>query len=154
MYNSVRKNCMPFMHHVGMIDSVGNLTDAGLKMYHLGMSNGPRSRIFNDYFTRMVLLNGHHIDLIYDLERLSCDYRGLKNAKEIKSLLFKDYVLRGMIKTNPGRCADPLSGRKKPFLADETRLWGSLGLMRKSAGEPEFAFDWQRITEVCNLPDL
>ena len=154
MYNSVRKNCMPFMHHVGMIDSVGNLTDAGLKMYHLGMSNGPRSRIFNDYFMRMVLLNGHHIDLIYDLERLSCDYRGLKNAKEIKSLLLEDYVLRGMIKTNPGRCADPSLGRKKPFLADETRLWGSLGLMKKLSGAPEFAFDWQRITEVCNLPDL
>ena len=153
-YTAVRKNCLPFMRHVGMLDSNWQITSEGLKMYHLGMVNGPKSRLFRDYFTRMVLLDGHHIDLIYDLERLSCDHRGSKNDKEIKSLLLNDYALRGMIKTNPGRCADPSVGRKKPVLADETRLWDSLGLMRKSSRAPEFAFDWQRIMEVCNLPDL
>ena len=155
MFNSVRKNCIPFMHHVGMIDSNCQLTSEGVRMYHLGMVNGPQSSLFRDYFTRMVLLDGHHIDLIYDLERLSCDYRGKKDATEIKAIMLNEYAAKGMIKTNPGRCAvDTKSTEVSRFLKYELILWRSLGLMKKTTGLPSFAFDWQRITEVCNLPSL
>lgn len=155
LFNSVRKNCIPFMHHVGMLDSNCQLTGEGLKMYHLGMVNGPQSSLFRDYFTRMVLLDGHHIDLIYDLERLSCDYRGKKDATEIKAIMLNEYAAKGMIKTNPGRCAvNTKSTEVSRFLKYELILWRSLGLMKKTTGLPSFAFDWQRITEVCNLPSL
>lgn len=155
MHNSVRKNCLPFMHHVGMIDSTCGLTGAGLKMYHLGMVNGPQSKVFRDYFTRMVLLEGHHIDLIYDLERLSADYRGQKSLTEIKELMLMEYGARGMVKTNPGRLSETTtSSDAERFLKYELILWRSLGLMKKTLGKPEFAFDWQRITEVCNLEAL
>lgn len=155
MFNSVRKNCIPFMHHVGMIDSQGNLTSDGMKMYHLGIVNGPQSRLFRDYFTRMVLLDGHHIDLIYDLEKLSCEHRGEMGSNGIKAIMLNEYASRGMIKTNPGRCAATSSSTEVcRFLKYEAILWRSLDLMKKSPGRPEFAFDWQRITEVCNLPEL
>ena len=155
MFNSIRKNCIPFMHHVGMLDSNCQLTNEGVKMYHLGMVNGPKSSIFRDYFTRMVLLDGHHIDLIYDLERLSCKYRGTKNNNEIKAIMLEEYQSKGMIKTNPGRiAANTKSTKLSRFLKYEMILWRGLGLMKKTPGEPTFAFDWQRITEVCNLPNL
>lgn len=155
MYNSVRKNCIPFMHHVGMLDSNCELTSEGVKMYHLGMVNGPQSSLFRDYFTRMVLLDGHHIDLIYDLERLSCQYRGEKDATEIKAAMLEEYQKKGMIKTNPGRIAEGTrSTELSRFLKYELILWRGLGLMKKTPGKPSFAFDWQRITEVCNLPSL
>ncbi len=155
MYNSVRKNCMPFMHHVGMLDSDCQLTSEGVKMYHLGMVNGPQSSLFRDYFTKMVLLDGHHIDLIYDLERLSCQYRGQKDASEIKAVMLSEYQSKGMIKTNPGRIAKGTKSTElSRFLKYELILWRGLGLMKQTPGLPSFAFDWQRITEVCNLPNL
>lgn len=155
MFNSVRKNCIPFMHHVGMLDSNCQLTNEGVKMYHLGMVNGPQSSLFRDYFTRMVLLDGHHIDLIYDLERLSCQYRGKKDDNEIKAVMLDEYQSKGMIKTNPGRiAANTKSTELSRFLKYETILWRGLGIMKKTTGKPSFAFDWQRITEVCNLPNL
>lgn len=154
MYNSIRKNCLPFMRHLGMLDSAYELTSEGFKMYNLGMMDGPQSRIFRDYFTRMVLLDGHHIDLIYDLERLSCKYRGMKNETEILSLMFDEYSSRGMIKTNPGRRVQKENAKPPTHFKYELILWRSLGLMKKAPGEPAFAFDWQRITEVCNLPSL
>lgn len=155
MFNSVRKNCLPFMHHVGMLDSNCQLTGEGVKMYHLGMVNGPQSSLFRDYFTRMVLLDGHHIDLIYDLERLSCDCRGRRDTAEIKAIMLDEYAAKGMIKTNPGRCVvGTRSTEVSRFLKYEMILWRSLGLLKKTAGLPSFAFDWQRITEVCNLPNL
>ena len=155
MYASVRKNCIPFMHHVGMLDSMCEITEDGIKMYHLGVTNGPQSRLFRDYFTRMVLLEGHHIDLIYDLERISCEFRGKKTDKEIKAVMLQEYTQKGMLKTNPARKA--VGNNKSPvdgFLKDEIILWRSLGLMKETPGKPQFAFDWQRINEVCNLPSL
>jgi len=154
MHNSVRKNCLPFMHHVGMLDSACNLTGEGLKMYHLGMVNGPQSKIFRDYFARMVLLEGHHIDLIYDLERISTECRGVEKADGVKARMRAEYVEKGMIKTNPGRRVPAHANKESDFLKYEFILWRSLGLLRKASGKPEFAFDWQRITEVCNLPSL
>ncbi len=155
MFNSVRKNCIPFMHHVGMLDSSCQLTSEGVKMYHLGMVNSPQSSLFRDYFTRMVLLDGHHIDLIYDMERLSCQHRGMKGDNEIKAIMLDEYQTKGMIKTNPRRiAANTKSTDLSRFLKYETILWRGLGLMKRTTGKPSYAFDWQRITEVCNLPSL
>ena len=155
MYASVRKNCIPFMHHVGMLDSACELTGDGIKMYHLGISNGPQSRVFRDYFARMVLLEGHHIDLIYDMERLACEFRGQKDDKDLKAIMLDEYTKKGMYKPNPGRKV--ASNPKTPaesFLKDEVILWKCLDLVRETPGKPTIAFDWQRINEVCNLPPL
>ena len=155
MYASIRKNCIPFMRHVGMLDSACELTEEGIKMYHLGVANGPQSNLFKDYFTRMVLLEGHHIDLIYDVERFACEFRGRINDKGLLEVMWDEYNKKGMLKTNPGRRAD---GSKKSdagrFLKDELILWRSLGLMKETPGKPRLAFNWQRITEVCNLSSL
>lgn len=56
MYNSIRKNFLPFLRHLGMIDSTNTLTEAGFKLYHLGITHGPSSKMFYDYFTKTVLL--------------------------------------------------------------------------------------------------
>lgn len=155
MYSSVRKNCLNFMRHVGMLDSLSNLTDAGFQMYHLGLMHGPNSQMFRDYFTRMVLIDGHHIDLIYDLDRLSYGKQGQKSFREIKKMMLEDYESRGMIKRNPNRRTSATSASQaNKFLGHEMTLWRSLGLLRSGAGEPAIVFNWQRITEVCNLNQI
>ena len=67
--------------------------------------NGPRSKIFEDYFLQIILTTGHHLDLIFDLDNLCNEYRGTMEIKQIKEIMLDDYERRGMIKRNPRRIA-------------------------------------------------
>ncbi|MFI5162695.1 MAG: hypothetical protein ACHQHN_15555 [Sphingobacteriales bacterium] len=151
-YNSIKKNFVTFLKHLGLVDSTSNLTEDGFKLYHLGLVNGPNSKIFQDYFLKTILLQGHHLDLIFDLEKLCTEYRGIKDIKQIKELMEADYQVRGMIKRNPNRLVS--SSSSVEFLKYEFILWNSLGLIITSSGMPDISFNWKMITEVCSLPDL
>jgi len=151
-YNSIKKNLVTFLKHVGMVDSTGTLTDYGVKLYHLGLMNGPNSKIFQDYFLKCVLITGHHLDLIFDINGLCNEYRGKKTTEEIKEKMNDDYEKEGMIKRNPNRKAGKTS--KVKFLKYEFLLWRSLSLIEKSKGKPNISFNWKKITEACSLPEL
>jgi len=151
-YNSYKKNYVTFLKHLGVIDSNGNITESGFKLYHLGLVNGPTSKIFYDYFTQAVLIIGHHLDLIFDLDNLCNKFRGIKTIKEVKDQMLNDYGAKGMIKRNPNRKVGEDSA--VGFLKYEFILWNSLSLTVKTNGKPEISFNWKKITEVCSLPDL
>lgn len=145
-YNSIRKNYVTFLKHIQVIDSEGNLTDSGFKLYHIGLSNGPTSKVFSDYFTREVLTVGHHLDLLLDIDTISKKYPD-KDIDEVLVLMETDYELKGYIKRNPNRVAG--SESKTGFLKYEKILWQSLGLMDK-----KYNILWRKITEICSLPEL
>ncbi len=151
-YNSIKKNFVTFLKHIGVVDSMGNLTEDGFKLYHLGLVNGPNSKIFYDYFTQTVLITGHHLDLIFDLDNLCNQYRGKHDIYLIRDIMLNDYEAKGMIKRNLNRKAGNES--KVEFLKYEFILWNSLGLTVKTSGKPEISFNWKKITEVCSMPDL
>lgn len=151
-YNSIKKNFVTFLKHIGVVDSTGNITEIGFKLYHLGLVNGPNSKIFFDYFTQIVLITGHHLDLIFDLDNFCNQYRGRYDIFQIRDIMLNDYEAKGMIKRNPNRKAGEES--KVEFLKYEFILWNSLGLTIKTNGKPELSFNWKKITEVCSMPDL
>ena len=151
-YNSVKKNLVTFLKHIEVIDSAGNLTDYGVKIYHLGVTNGPNSKIFRDYFLKCVLITGHHLDLIFDIDSLCNEYRSKKTLEEIKKKMNDDYEKGGMIKRNPKRQVGKTS--KVKFLKYEFLLWRSLSLIEESKEKPNISFNWKKITEVCSLPEL
>jgi hypothetical protein len=151
-FNSVKKNFVTFLKHIGVVDSTGNITDLGFKLYHLGLVNGPNSKIFFDYFTQTVLIIGHHLDLIFDLDNLCNAYKGEKTIMEIRNLMLDEYEAKGMIKRNPNRKAG--SESKVEFLKYEFILWNALDLLIRTNGKPELSFNWKKITEICSLPDL
>ena len=151
-YNSYRKNFITFLKHVGTVDSTGNLTDYGFKLYNLGLTNGPNSKIFQDYFLKCVLITGRQLDLIFDMDRLCNKYRGKKTTREIKDIMEHEYEEKGMIKRNPNRKAGESSS--VGFLKYEFILWNSLSLITKTEGKPDISFNWKKITEVCSLPEL
>lgn len=151
-YNSVlTKNIKPFLQHVGVVAD-GDLTDYGVKLYHLGFTNGPNSKIFRDYFLKCVLEEGRHLDLIFDLEKLCKEYRGKKTTEEIKTIMEDEYEEKGMVKRNPNRVAG--SSSSVGFLKYEFILWNSLSVKEKTKGKPDLAFNWKKITEICYLPEL
>ena len=151
-YNSTKKNFVTFMKHIGVVDSTGGITEDGIKLYHLGLVNGPTSKVFYDYFTQTFLTVGHHLDLIFDLDNLCNEYRGKKSIAEIKEIMLNDYEEKGMIKKNPKRKVGDKSTVE--FLKYEFILWNSLGLLVDTGGEPNKSFNWKKITEICSLPDL
>ncbi len=151
-YNSIKKNFITFLKHIGVVDSIGDLTEDGFKLYHLGLVNGPNSKLFKDYFTQRVLMTGHHLDLIFDLDNLCNQFRGTKTMTEIKNQMLTEYEAKGMIKRNPNRKANDDSAVE--FLKYEFILWNSLNLTVKTNGKPETSFNWRKITEICSLPDL
>jgi|GEM_PF-1984226 len=151
-YNSIKKNFVTFLKHIGMIDSTGDMTEEGFKLYHLGLTNGPRSRLFEDYFIKTVLTIGHQLELIFDIDILCNEYRGKKDTKEIIKIMHKEYEEKGMIKSNPGRTVGKES--TVGFLKYEFILWNSCGLTVKTNGKPGISFNWKKITEICSLPSL
>ena len=149
---SIRKYCMAFLSHIGVVDSINSITDLGFKLFHLGLVNGPSSKVFRDYFTQTILITGHHLDLIFDLDNLCNEHRGKKTIVQIREIMLNEYLTKGMIKQNPNRQASEESG--VGFLKYEFILWKSLGLLVDTNGKPEISFNWKKITEVCSLPDL
>lgn len=145
-YNSIRKNYLSFMKHIQVIDSENTLTDTGFALYHLGLVNGPTSRVFFDYFTREVLTTGHHLDLILDFDTLK-----QKNSTwTVDQVLLKmeaDYEEKGFIKRNPNR--QQAEESNVGFLKYERILWNALGLVDNGG-----TIQWKKITEICSLPDL
>ena len=145
-YNSIKKNYVTFLKHIQVVDSEGNLTDSGFRLYHIGISNGPTSKVFTDYFTKEILTTGHHLDLLLDIDAASKKYPE-KDIDGVLATMETDYELKGYIKRNPNRVAGTES--KTGFLKYEKILWQALGIMDKN-----YNIQWRRITEICSLPEL
>lgn len=147
-YQAYRKNFVSFLKHLRVIDSAQNLTESGFRLYSLGLTNGPSSKVFQDYFIKELLTTGHHLDLIFDLD--SYLRKSTTSFNEILSQMEIDYENKGFIKRNPNRRASAPS--KVSFLKYECILWRSLGLLKGS--QNNYYVDWKLITSICGLPDL
>lgn len=145
-YNSIKKNYISFMKHLQMIDSTNELTEIGFAMYNLGITNGPTSKIFYDYFTKELLTTGHHLELLLDFDSMQRAKAGMAISAIIKEME-DDYEIKGAIKRNPHRKAGTKSNVS--FLKYERILWKSLELIDK-----DDTVRWKKITEICSLPDL
>ena len=144
LFQSQKKNFVTFLKHLHLIDSEGNLTDSGFSLYHLGLVNGPTSQAFRDYVTKEILITGHHLDLILDLDAIK---QTEDKGSDIWAIMQQQYEDRGLLKKNPGRIAHEASN--SPFLKDERILWNALGLV-----DNNLTIQWRKITEICSLPDL
>ncbi len=143
-----KKNFVSFLKHLKVIDSTGEITDSGFKLYHLGLVNGANSKVFKDYFTKEVLTTGHHLDLLLDLDQI-LRYNS-KPLVDCLSIMEQEYESKGYIKRNPNRRVTSRSS--VGFLKYECILWRSLGLLAK---EPHrVSVNWKYITSICGLPDL
>lgn len=149
-FQAYKKNFVTFLKHLLVIDSEGQLTDSGFKLYHLGLSYGASSKVFRDYFTKEVLTTGHHLDLILDFDRIIREHPSY-SLSETLSFMETMYEQKGFIKRNPNRKVSSVSS--VGFLKYECILWRSLGLMTQVSPN-RYNINWRLITEICSLPDL
>lgn len=210
----IRKNLIKFHNHIGTIDAMGedgSLTEEGIKLYNLGLIHGPTSTMFKNYFLKYLLLKGHHLELIFDLQNIYDKYRGLKTSKEIREIMEKEYGEKGYIERNEARNkkthieddgeVEKLQGKwkcktcdkefgktvkdlknsiedgeielhdsKVEWLKFEEIVWKGLGIQKQKKDEwkvlgiqkqkkdvwvkPDRYFDWKKISEIIQLPEL
>ena len=145
-YNSIRKNYVTFLEHMEVIDSKGELTESGYKLYNLGLLNGPDSKIFVDYFTKELLMTGNHLDVLLDYDSIRQNNPTFNTAAAVSQMI-TNYDLKGYLKHNPHRKV----GAKKSseFFKYDFIIWRSLGLIDKND-----IVQWRKITDICSLPDL
>ena len=148
-YNSIKKNYVTFLKHLKIVDSVGNLTEMGFKLYHLGLTNGPKSKIFSDFFLKEVLTTGHHLELILDLDKIIKENKD-KTTTECIRIMKELYEVKGMLKKNPNRQVNENS--KVEFLKFEMILWRSVRIVEDNGDYS--SINWKLIIEICSLPDL
>lgn len=149
-FQAYKKNFVSFMKHIKVIDSEGEITDSGFKLYHLGLTNGANSKVFKDYFIKEVLTTGHHLDLLLDLDVL-IRANPTTTFNECLAMMEKLYEDKGFIKRNPNR--QVYSTTNVGFLKYECILWRSLGLLQ-GVSTNNYAVNWKGITEICALPEL
>lgn len=104
-YNRVRRYILAFFHQINVINSNNEITSKGIKLHQLSMTNGVDSKLYRDYFTREVLIEGCHFDLLVDFDRM---YREKPKEYSMKKFLIymeDEYEKIGNIKRNPGRKA-------------------------------------------------
>lgn len=149
-FQSYKKNFVTFLKHLRVIDSEGELTDSGFKLYHLGLIHGANSKIFRDYFAKEVLTTGHHLELLLDLDKTIRENIDLSYS-DCLSIIEESYENKGYLKRNPNR----ISGEKNTveFFKYESILWRFLKLILRN-GRNKYFVNWKAITEICSLPEL
>ncbi len=152
LYNSYKKNLITFIKHLQLWDDAGHLTEDGLFLHRIGKIHGPTGETFRNYFARILLFNGKHMELILDVEKLTRNKRFLSVDAAIASIK-ESYLEQGLFKLNPGRVT---TGAHETFLKYERIIWGHLGFLKKERGTQfipnhGFLFDWDMITKLCSL---
>jgi len=145
-FNSVKKNIVSFLRGMKTIDSENCLTDIGFGLYHIGLINGPTSKVFTDYFTKELLITGNHLDLILDFDAI---HRNNSNTtlNTVLTLMEEDYEEKGYIQRNPNR--QRAVRRTVEFLKFERILWKALDIVDANGN-----VNWKKITEICSLPSI
>ena len=147
---STELNVSLALRHTGLMSSHNLLTQEGLQLLQLGKVYGPEASAFMDALARRVLVDGHHLELIYWI------YDAQRAMKKIPATGAKHYAAldRALIKAG---VISPPAGKAKPaYLRDEPKLWNALGLLERRTKTSYFwpgkglVFNWRRITAVVS----
>ena len=145
-----RLNIFLAMRHAGVLGPDGCLTSDGLELLRVGKIYGPDSIAFMNLLSRLILIDGRHLDLIFWVEERTRVIKSSdkQNSKDYITALDKELVAIGVI---PPRKTD---AKKAHFIRDEPKLWNKLGLLKHDGpaqyfqGGYGFVFDWRKIISV------
>lgn len=151
------KNYRNFIRHINWTDSVGNLTEDGLKALHVGSLYGAGSRPFLDTIAKAVLLAGKHLILFNAISDYQDGLKSLDDEQEWLEGLEAYMEDKGFLKRNQARADAAIAQSAREFLKAEKQLWRQLELIvprikgRKNLSYHQnrgIIFNWSRITDL------
>ena len=149
-YNAERLNAWLAMRHCGMLSVDSDLTWRGHEVLRLGKIYGPDSTVFCDFISRLVLVEGSHLELIFWVEEQN---RLLTSSQKATSDAYFGALDTALVKAGVIAPRDK-GAAKAHFLRDEPKLWNKLGILVRDGNVRYFhkglglAFDWRRIISV------
>lgn len=134
--------------------STGHITPKGRALLEVVRNNGDSSRRYLAYLSKLLLLDGKHLDLIKDLDdfQKSCPEVIPESSAEY-FILFDNYMeTKGSIGTRKPSAVK--TGAKKAYVRDEPKLWNKLGFIIPSGKGRYYwpftgiKFNWPKINEI------
>lgn len=154
-FKSEKQNYKIPMCQLGFWDvSTGHITDKGKMLLEIARRNGDSSKIYLNYLSKILLLDGKHLDLIKDVEdfQKKCPEIIPESSAEF-FVLFDDYMeTKNSIGTRKPSAVK--TGAKKAYVRDEPKLWNKLGIIIPSGKGRYYwqyegiKFNWQKINEI------
>ena len=148
-FSSELSNTRMSLRHIGIINSSGNLTEAGYNLVHCGKVYGPSSKAFMSQLARYVLGPGKHLELIFWVDE---QQRTIPGPQKVKAILF--YRALDQCLQKAGIIARLPSGKgKASFFRDEPKLWNKLGFLDQEKGKyfttgTGLTFNWRKIVST------
>ncbi len=140
----------------------GRLTATGYRLFSIGRQHGPDSKRFLDYLTCLILIEGKHLQLIYDVRDFQENHAGTEELQSSDAFRigFERYLeSKGSIGVRKPR--RETTGAKISYIRDEFKIWNKLDLLSMSSPKSYFfngrglRFNWERITKILKqqIPD-
>lgn len=132
----------------------GHLTAKGRVLLDVEKRNGDGSIVFLSYLSKIILLDGKHLDLIKDLDEFQkkCPELIPESSADF-FILFDNYMeTKNSIGTRKPTAVK--TGAKKAYVRDEPKLWNKLGIIIPSGKNRYYwpfkgiKFNWQKINEI------
>ncbi|MDY0202271.1 MAG: hypothetical protein RBR40_14925 [Tenuifilaceae bacterium] len=144
----------PFFIQMNLWDDYCNLTDDGYELHKYGKIHGPNSETFKFYFAKLLLVNGKHLELIIEIEKLTRN-QSFENVLDAISSLRSTMIENGQFRENPNRSAEEDAAQHSTkFLKYERIIWGWLGFLPQGRDDEQyishkgFTFNWEHITNI------
>ncbi len=154
-YKSEKQNYKIPMCQLGLwYADDGELTLKGNSLLQVAETYGDNSKDYLDCLSKIILIDGKHLELIKDLEEFQRNNRELIPETSTEFfVLFDEY----MINKNSVGTRKPTAittGAKKAYIRDEPKLWNKLGIIKLRGSNRYYIpftgieFDWNKINEI------
>jgi hypothetical protein len=144
----------PFLIQMNLWDDHCNLTEDGYELHKYGKIHGPNSETFKSFFAKLLLVNGKHLELINEVEKLTrnCHFT---NTSEAISSVRRMLIESGQFRDNPNRsAAEDAANYSTEFFKYERIIWSWLGFLPQGRVDDQyvpdkgFKFNWEHITDI------
>lgn len=133
------------------------LTNKGKRLLSFGIINGSESDAFLMALSKIILVDGKHLDLIKDVVDFQTHNKDIipETSEEFFALL--DMYLTDHNSIGTRKPTAVKSGAKKAYVRDEPKLWNKLGVVYTQSGGRYYKpfigieFNWDRINEILLL---
>lgn len=154
-YKAEKQNYKIPMCQLGLWDvSTGHITPKGRLLLEVVNEYGSESKQYLNYLSKLILLDGKHLDLIKDISDFQRDCAELiPESSSDFFVMFDEYMdTKGSLGTRKPSAVT--TGAKKAYVRDEPKLWNKLGfVILYSKGRyywpfKGIKFDWDYINNI------
>lgn len=154
-FKSEKQNYKIPMCQLGLWDvPTGHITDKGRLVLEVARRNGDASAIYLSYLSKIILLDGKHLDLIKDLDDFQKKCPEIIPESSADFFVLFDNYMENKNSIGTRKPTAVKTGAKKAYVRDEPKLWNKLGIIIPSGKGRYYwpfkglKFNWPRINEI------